>query len=45
MRPQSEQRNWLAPALSVFADVRSGEAAGVLLLTLNAFLLLAGYYI
>jgi AAA family ATP:ADP antiporter len=29
--------------LSVFADVRSGEGAGVLLLTLNVFLLLAGY--
>ena len=39
-----QQKNWLERSLSVFADVRVGEAAGVLLLTLNAFLLLAGYY-
>src|SRR5262245_59534701 len=30
-------------ALSVFADVRAGEGATTLLLTLNVFLLLAGY--
>lgn len=28
-----------------FWDISHGEAAGVLLLTLNAFLLLAGYYL
>jgi len=44
MKPQSEQKNWLVRALAVFADVRPGETAGVLLLTVNAFLLLAGYY-
>ena len=44
MKPQSEQKNWVERALAVFADVRPGEAAGVLLLSLNAFLLLAGYY-
>jgi AAA family ATP:ADP antiporter len=31
--------------LSVFADVRAGEGAGVLLLTLNVFLLLGLYYL
>ena len=31
--------------LSVFADVRAGEGVGVLLLTFNVFLLLAGYYL
>ena len=31
--------------LSVFADVRSGEGMSVLLLTVNIFLLLAGYYL
>ena len=44
MKLQSEQKNWLRRALTAFADVRAGEAAGVLLLTVNAFLLLAGYY-
>src|SRR4029077_16506244 len=32
-------------ALSVFADVRAGEGLAVLLLTLNVFLLLGGYYL
>jgi AAA family ATP:ADP antiporter len=32
-------------ALSIFADVRSGEGATVLLLTLNVFLLLGLYYL
>ena len=31
--------------LSLFADVRAGEGAGVLLLTLNIFLLLGLYYL
>jgi AAA family ATP:ADP antiporter len=34
----------LERALSLFADVRRGEAAGVLLLTLMMFLMLSGYY-
>jgi ATP:ADP antiporter, AAA family len=45
-RAQGEQpKTWLERSLSIFADVRSGEAGGVLLLTLNMFLLLAGYYL
>jgi hypothetical protein len=44
VQSNTEQKNWLERALSIFADVRVGEAAGVLLLTINAFLLLAGYY-
>ena len=32
-------------ALSVFADVRAGEGAGVLLLMINVFLLLGAYYL
>src|SRR6185436_3962901 len=32
-------------ALSLFADVRAGEGVGVLLLTLNVFLLLGLYYL
>jgi AAA family ATP:ADP antiporter len=35
----------LERALSVFADVRAGEGVGVLLLTLNVFLLLGLYYL
>lgn len=35
----------LEKLLSVFADVRSGEGMSVILLTVNIFLLLAGYYL
>src|SRR5262245_61964067 len=35
----------LEKALSYFADVRAGEGRGVLLLTLNVFLLLFAYYL
>jgi AAA family ATP:ADP antiporter len=38
-------KNRLEKLLSVFADVRAGEGLGVVLLTLNVFLLLAGYYL
>src|SRR4029450_12283350 len=37
------RKNLLERLLSVFADVRAGEGITTLLLTLNAFLLLAGY--
>jgi len=36
-------KNALERTLSLFADVRAGEGVGVILLTLNVFLLLAGY--
>ena len=36
-------KNLVERALSVFADVRAGEGATTVLLTLNVFLLLAGY--
>jgi AAA family ATP:ADP antiporter len=39
------QKNALERALSVFADVRAGEGVGVILLTLNVFLLLGLYYL
>jgi ATP:ADP antiporter, AAA family len=39
------EKTWLERTLSVFADVRSGEGVGVLLLTVNVFLLLAAYYL
>lgn len=38
-------KNVLERVLSIFADVRAGEGIGVLLLTVNVFLLLAGYYL
>jgi len=38
-------RNALEKALSIFADVRAGEGWTTLLLTLNVFLLLGGYYL
>jgi len=41
----SENKPLLERALSVFADVRPGEAATALLLALNVFLLLGAYYI
>lgn len=40
-----QEKGWLERALSLFADVRAGEGVGVLLLTLNVFLLLALYYL
>ena len=36
-------KNPLERLLSLFADVRAGEGVGALLLTINVFLLLAGY--
>jgi AAA family ATP:ADP antiporter len=45
-RPRSTERlRPLDRVLSVFTDVRPGEAGTALLLTLNIFLLLAAYYI
>jgi AAA family ATP:ADP antiporter len=38
-------KNALERVLSLFADVRAGEGVGVLLLTLNVFLLLGLYYL
>lgn len=38
-------KNWLEKALSVFADVRAGEGFGALLMAVNAFILLAAYYL
>ena len=46
VRPTPRERaSPLDRALSVFTDVRPGEAGTALLLTLNIFLLLAAYYI
>jgi AAA family ATP:ADP antiporter len=41
----SGRKNIAEKSLSVFADVRAGEGAGVLLLGLNVFLLLGAYYL
>ena len=38
-----QPKNPLERLLSLFADVRAGEGVGALLLTMNVFLLLAGY--
>jgi AAA family ATP:ADP antiporter len=40
----SERKTAVERVLSVVAEVRAGEGAGVLLLSLNVFLLLAAYY-
>jgi len=40
----SERKTVVERVLSVVAEVRAGEGAGVLLLSLNVFLLLAAYY-
>lgn len=40
-----ERRNLVEKALTIFADVRSGEGVPVLLLGLNSFLLLLSYYL
>ena len=45
MAQSDKRKGILARALSVFADIRPGEVAGALLLTLNVFLLLGSYYI
>jgi ATP:ADP antiporter, AAA family len=42
---QESQRNWLEKFLSIFADVRAGEGAVVIVLTVNLALLLASYYL
>jgi ATP:ADP antiporter, AAA family len=42
---ESGRTNLAERALSVLADVRAGEGAGVLLLSLNVFLLLVSYYL
>ncbi len=42
---EAAPKNALEKALSLFADVRSGEGFGVVLMTLNAFLLLGAYYL
>lgn len=39
------RKSWLERTLSLMADVRAGEGATVLLLTMNAFLLLGAYYV
>ena len=44
-QPDLERKSTVERALSVFTEVRRGEGAGVLLLGLNAFLLLASYYL
>src|ERR1700674_3372738 len=43
--PGVGRKSAIERALSILADVRSGETAGVLLLALNVFLLLAAYYL
>ena len=42
--PDPSPKSRVERFLSHLADVRSGEGAGVLLLALNLFLLLAAYY-
>src|SRR6185312_15511187 len=42
--PAIERAGLLDRALRLFAEVRAGEGATALLLTLNVFLLLAAYY-
>ncbi|HEY2844174.1 MAG TPA: Npt1/Npt2 family nucleotide transporter [Bryobacteraceae bacterium] len=42
--PGSLRKTFAERALSVVADVRAGEGSGVLLLSLNVFLLLTAYY-
>ena len=41
--PRRPPKNALERALSLFADVRAGRRGGTILLTVNVFLLLAGY--
>ena len=38
-------KNWLEKSLSIFADVRAGEGAVVVILTVNLALLLGSYYL
>src|SRR4051812_23755118 len=43
--PRREHRGFLDRFLNIFADVRPGEGVTVVLLMLNLFILLAGYYL
>ncbi|MBI3208671.1 MAG: MFS transporter [Candidatus Solibacter usitatus] len=43
--PRETQKSALDRLLSIFSEVKAGEAVGVLLLTANVFLLLGTYYI
>lgn len=43
--PQPPESTPLDRALKVFGDVRAGEGATVLLMSLNVFLLLVAYYV
>jgi len=43
--PAPDERSWIERLLRPFADVRSGEGPVVLLLGLNLFLVLFGYYL
>jgi len=43
--PAAADKGWLERLLSPIADVRRGEAASALLITLTMFLVLAGYYL
>lgn len=43
--PAGGRKGWVEGLLSIFADVRQGEAATALLLMLNVFLLFTAYYI
>jgi ATP:ADP antiporter, AAA family len=45
MNLRAAPAGWLERLLSPFADVREGEGRGAVLLALNAFLLLAAYYV
>ena len=40
----AEQRTWLERFLGLFAEVRPGEAANVVLMFANIFLILTAYY-
>lgn len=42
---EEPRKNWLEKFLSIFADVRAGEGAVVVVLTINLALLLASYYL
>jgi ATP:ADP antiporter, AAA family len=45
LKPEEIEPGPLERCLRVFGDVRSGEASTVLLMLLNIFLILAGYYV
>src|SRR5262249_17863311 len=44
-QPASSRRSWVERVLSPIADVRNGEAASALLLSLTMFVALSGYYL